>query len=92
MFVDAAQTTDANTNAEEDAANQFARDVLLPADDYQSFVALKDFARGAVRSFAEQQEVARGIVVGRLQREKKLPRTHLNDLKKPIQWPTDLGN
>ncbi len=91
-FVDAAQTTDEDTTAEEDAANRFARDVLLPPDDYRDFLASKDFTKGAVRSFAEQQEVAPGIVVGRLQREKKVSRTHLNDLKKPIHWPTDLNN
>ena len=91
-FVDAARTTDTDVNSEEEAANQFARDLLLPNDSYRKFVASGDFTKAAVRSFAEEQQVAVGIVVGRLQRDKSVPRTQLNDLKKPIHWPTDLSN
>ena len=91
-FVDAAQRTKPDEDDEEAVADRFARDVLLPAKSYQDFVDRGDFSKAAVRSFAESQHVAAGIVVGRLQREGKVPRTHLHDLKKPIHWPADLGS
>jgi Zn-dependent peptidase ImmA (M78 family) len=78
------------TKADEDAADQFARDLLLPPDAYAAFVARGSFTEEAVRDFAKAQGVAAGIVVGRLQREDHLDRSHLNDLKKSIDWPTAL--
>jgi HTH-type transcriptional regulator/antitoxin HigA len=75
--------------ADEDAANQFAGDVLLPPDDYKAFVNAADFSRAAIRSFAQRQRIAPGIVVGRLQRDDHVPPSKLRDLKKSIQLPTD---
>jgi HTH-type transcriptional regulator/antitoxin HigA len=79
------ETTEDLQGAEE-AANRFARDLLLPQADYQEFAAAGDFSREAVRAFAENQGVAPGIVVGRLQRDGRMPPSHLNDLKRPISW------
>jgi Zn-dependent peptidase ImmA (M78 family) len=73
----------------EEAANHFARDTLLPPNDYEAFVATGDFTEAAIRRFAEKQEVAAGIVVARLQTDGLIPRSHCNDLKKAIQFPTD---
>lgn len=88
-FVDAADIeAPVDSDADEEAANAFARDSLLPSHEYQTFVERADLSAGAVRDFAQAQQVAPGIVVGRLQQEGKLPRSHLNDLKKSIQWPT----
>ncbi|MGH2682728.1 MAG: HigA family addiction module antitoxin [Actinomycetota bacterium] len=78
-----------DSDADEETANRFARDVLLPPHEYQAFVDAGDFSASAIRVFAQAQEIAPGIVVGRLQRDAKVPRSHLNDLKKPIHWPTD---
>ena len=72
---------------DEHVANEFARDTLLSAADYHEFVAKGDYGSLAVRAFAENQRVAPGIVVGRLQRDKRIPPSHLNDLKRPIHWP-----
>lgn len=74
---------------DEDAADQFARDALLPADDYARFVEADDFSRAAVRAFAEAQSVAAGIVAGRLERDKKVGPSELRSLKKPITLTTD---
>jgi addiction module HigA family antidote len=91
-FVDAADpTSSGDRDGDEAAANQFARDALLPPDDYQSFVAAGDFSRAAIRTFAEQQQIAAGIVVGRLQRDNHLMPSQLRDLKKSIQLPTAGG-
>jgi HTH-type transcriptional regulator/antitoxin HigA len=81
-FIDA-ETGDQQDEGEQDA-DQFARDILIPPDDYATFVSAGSFTEQAVRSFAKREGVAPGIVVGRLQREDLLPKSHLNNLKKSI--------
>lgn len=89
-FVDGAEpTAPGDLEPDDDAANQFARDVLLPPDDYEAFANAADFSRAAIRSFAQWQRIAPGIVVGRLQRGKHVPPSKLRNLKKSIQLPTD---
>lgn len=86
-FVDGEDFADAGSDSpDEQAANEFARNTLLPLAEYEAFVQRDDFSEVAVRSFAEEQKVSPGIVVGRLQRDDHLPSHHLNNLKKPIQW------
>jgi HTH-type transcriptional regulator/antitoxin HigA len=91
-FVDAADLESAaDSDVDEEAANQFARDYLLSPHEYRAFVNAGDFRASAIRTFAQGQQVAPGIVIGRLQRDGQVPRSHLNDLKKPIHWPADMG-
>jgi HTH-type transcriptional regulator / antitoxin HigA len=73
-------------DADEVEADRFARDTLLPPDDYDAFVAACDFSASAIRAFAKNQNIATGIVVGRLQRDKHVPRTHHRDLKKSVSF------
>lgn len=72
--------------AEEAEADAFARNFLLPQDAYKAFVAQARFSQASVCSFAEQQQTSPGIVVGRLQFDKRLPWTHLNGLKAMYSW------
>jgi HTH-type transcriptional regulator/antitoxin HigA len=89
-FLDPAESVTSEAgNADEEAADRFARDVLLPAEDYEAFVQASDFSAVAVRSFAQRQEVAPGIVVGRLQRDRLILPQQLRHLKKPIHFPSD---
>lgn len=76
---------DDSEGKEEEEADCFARDTLIPPGDFASFVSAGSFTEQAVRDFARSQGIAPGIVVGRLQREKHLPPSHLNNLKKSIQ-------
>lgn len=69
----------------EQRADQFARDLLIPPVEYETFIEACSFTERAVRDFAKRQGIAPGIVVGRLQREKLLSKSHLNKLKKSIQ-------
>jgi addiction module HigA family antidote len=78
------------SQADEDRADTFARNLLVPPDPWASFVDQADFSEEAVRQFAKAQGIGAGIVVGRLQREDHLDRSHLNGLKKAIDWPTTL--
>jgi HTH-type transcriptional regulator/antitoxin HigA len=57
------------TSREEDEANEFARDTLIPPAAWQSFTLKGDHSEGAVLAFAAELEVAAGIVVGRLMHE-----------------------
>jgi HTH-type transcriptional regulator / antitoxin HigA len=85
-FVDGSEdTTTLSGDHDEELANNFARDVLLPPGDYRSFLEANDFSRASIRTFAKEQQVASGIVVGRLQRDGYLSASQLNDLKNPIR-------
>ena len=70
----------------EEAANKWAANFLIPAMDWARFVETGVYSRKSVTRFATQQGVARGIVVGRLQHERRLPWSRLNDLKIRLEW------
>jgi Zn-dependent peptidase ImmA (M78 family) len=89
-YVDAAKPlAGQEIDKDEEAANQFARDVLLPPTDYQFFVIARDFSDVAIVVFARQQHVAAGVVVGRLQSDGLIRHSHSNNLKKTMHYPTD---
>jgi Zn-dependent peptidase ImmA (M78 family) len=69
---------------EEQEANDFSRDLLIPPEWERQLPHLKSQAR--ISQFACKIGVAPGIVVGRLQREKLLPFSHCNGLKRRIVW------
>jgi hypothetical protein len=88
-YIDAAPEDEpGEANRDEQQADRFARDVLIPAEDYLSFADQAEFTAQSIRSFAQQQGIAPGVVVGRLQRDGRVPRrSHLNSLKRRIIWP-----
>lgn len=55
---------------EEDKANKFAQDKLIPQDKYNVFVNRNNFTAYSVKNFAKTIERNAGIVVGRLEKEK----------------------
>lgn len=72
----------------EDEANEFAAGVLIPAPYTAAYrqlsAAAPHISLTAIRSFARTAGIAPGIVVGRLQRDKALPWSHGNGLKRTI--------
>jgi len=72
---------DAGQPALEAEADNWAADMLVPAQAWKQFVTASRFDKTAVRGFAASQGIAPGIVVGRLQHEGRLPWNRLNDLK-----------
>lgn len=91
-FVDGAgDLASEETDADEEVANSFARDMLIAPDDYLALVQSGDFSRAAVRRFAKDQQLAPGIVVGRLQHDGYLSPSQLNDIKKSITLPMEPG-
>lgn len=69
-------------NEQEQEANQFACDQLIPPPAYREFLARTPvLTKEAVRAFAREQGIAASIVVGRLQHEGRLPYARCNDLR-----------
>ena len=81
---------DSNANGadeRETEANRWAADFLIPSEAWERFVEAGPKSVPAVRRFAEEQGVAPGVVVGRLQHEGRLPWGHpLNRLKRRLEW------
>lgn len=72
---------------QEEEANRFARDFLIPPAAYAEFKRQHAFGEQAIRAFAATVGIAPGIVVGRLQHESILPYpTPLNHLKRSFVW------
>lgn len=75
---------------EEKEANKFAADLLIPPAEWERFLASSQKrAKAGIQQFASEIGIAPGIVVGRLQYEKELPRSHCNDLKRRLEWASD---
>ena len=62
---------------EEQEADNFAANKLIPPKKYQTFLERDDFSEKSIREFAEKIGVHTGIVIGRLQHDDKISwRTH----------------
>lgn len=57
------------TGEQEEAADKFAEDALIPPEKYQDFINKNKFDLQAIRLFADQIERDPGIVLGRLQND-----------------------
>jgi HTH-type transcriptional regulator / antitoxin HigA len=66
----------------EEEANEWASNMLVPRHQWERFVATRPRSRQAVCAFADEQGIAPGIVVGKLQHGCHLPWKDLNGLKK----------
>lgn len=74
----------------EDEADKFASDMLIDPIQWQRFVESTSYrSKVGIKQFAQTTGIAAGIVVGRLQHEKRLPFEHCNDLKRRLEWNTD---
>ncbi len=88
IFIDWAKP-DEKMADQENEANQWAAVFLISRSDWNRFAATSPRTVVAVRRFADEQGIAPGIVVGRLQHEHLLPwRTRLNRLKIRLEWKT----
>lgn len=94
VFIDAIRgKSDCNGPEESQAeteANQWAGDFLIPRTEWDKFADAFMGSAGEVRQFSEGQGISPGIVVGRLQREGRLPWNRLNNLKRKLEWDEPL--
>ena len=80
--------TDPDMAVIEDEADQFARDFLIAPKDWRDFCDEGHFAPGQIGEFAQSVGIAPFIVVGRLQKEGRVPYNRLTALKLRYQWST----
>lgn len=83
VFIDDPDTINSE---EEEEANRFAADFLIPSPAWRQFVQAGIFSAEAVRRFAKELGIAPGIVVGRLQHERLIHFSRLNNLKYRFIW------
>ena len=76
---------DDNGDKEKDA-NLFAINKLLDSDSYSKFVDAGDFSIGAIIEHADSQNVMPYIVIGRLQKEKKIEFSWYSDYITRYKW------
>lgn len=76
---------DGTTNQDEKEADAWARDMLMPKEDFDKFVATGIFSTSSVQAFANRIGIAPGIVVGRLQNEGYIKYSMMNDLKEQYE-------
>ncbi len=74
---------DGQKDPKEEVANAFARDFLIPPAAYSQFVTAQgaSFSAAAIVEFARKIGVSPGIVVGRLQKDGRIPWSMHNRLK-----------
>ncbi|MBI3632978.1 MAG: ImmA/IrrE family metallo-endopeptidase [Candidatus Vogelbacteria bacterium] len=71
----------------EEEANQFAAEYLIPEAKYHEFLSKNPLiAESDIIQFAENISIAPGIIVGRLQHDKKIGINRYNRLKKRLCW------
>lgn len=76
---------DAISVTEEEEANNFSANCLVPSEFRSEMLSLPPHAREVMR-FARRVGVAPGIVVGQLQHYKRIRHNQLNRLKRRYQW------
>ena len=88
VFVDGAN---GDVDADEAEANEWAARFLMPQPAWERFISTNAYrTENGIRSFASEQQIAPGIVVGRLQHEELLPwGSRLNRLKVRLEWTDD---
>jgi HTH-type transcriptional regulator / antitoxin HigA len=75
---------------DENEADAFAADMLIDPLQWQEFVGQNTYrAKVNIKEFAQNIGIAPGIVVGRLQHEKRLLFDHCNDLKRHLEWDVE---
>jgi HTH-type transcriptional regulator / antitoxin HigA len=77
------------TDKKEAEADAFAREWLIPEVRYRVFRRLGSYSCAATSRFAHELGIAPGIVVGALQHDGLMDRSHCNDLKKNVDWVFD---
>lgn len=69
------------TEEDEKEANNWAKNNLIPKEQFDQLKNCSDYSSSSIKNFARNVGVAPGIVVGRLQNEGIIKHNMLNDLK-----------
>ena len=83
IFIDG-ENSERGKNKEQEA-DDFAQAELIPEEFRDEFEQLPCRKMEVIR-FAKKIDIAPGIVVGQMQHQNRIPRTHLNGLKRRYRW------
>lgn len=72
------------SSTEEDEADSFASELLIPKSEYRNFVKTSSLDDTSIRAFALRLNISPGIVVGRLQYDKQIEFYEMNELKQKL--------
>ena len=86
VFVDGMKDDGADLETE---ANEWAANALVARADWEQFVARSLRSKADVCTFADEQGIAPGIIVGMLQHAGLVSWAHLNKLKERYRWQDD---
>jgi HTH-type transcriptional regulator / antitoxin HigA len=87
VFLDGNRREDRNGNdKEEKEANDWAADFLIPRSDFEEFTARFDGSEECVKTFAREQGIHPGIVVGQLHHAKVIGYNKMHGLLQPYEW------
>ena len=71
------------------AADHYARNILIPDDEYQAFVDKGNFSSVSIVRFSRQKDIKPFVLVGRLQKNKYIPYTWFSEYKERYKWCND---
>lgn len=69
------------TDEDEKQADAMAAEILIPSERLKGFYQKQDYSFGAIQQLAESVKVGIGIVIGRLQNDRKIKQNQLNQYK-----------
>lgn len=70
---------------EERAADTFARNILINQKDYDNFIKNSNISLPEIKKFADSQNVKPGIVIGRIQNDRK-DYSFMTDYREKYKW------
>lgn len=79
--------TDQDGETQEKNADLFSSDTLIHPDDYETFIRSDRITENSITAFSRSIGIAPGIVVGRLQKDNRIPYTRFNYLKQKYRFP-----
>lgn len=77
------------SDEDENDANEFAKNTLIPKNDFERFVEMNIFTNEAFLSYSRKIGIDVGILVGRMQKEGFVPFSHFNRLKTKYEYTLD---
>lgn len=74
------------TNEFEEEADQFAANTLIPPDVWNELSVTQKLTKAQIKQTAKEIDIAPGLIVGRLQRERVIQNSAFNDLHIRLNW------
>jgi addiction module HigA family antidote len=85
-FIDLKDSTSKDNR--EIQADNFARDILIPPRVFEKFLSMNrlPYSKRDIENLSSELGISPAIVVGRMQHEGLVPHTHLNSLRRKLEW------